>query len=451
MKRKIFLLLALMCLSFTLAVSVSAAQNNEFGAVETLDNIDLSKQNKDMGAKMVIVNANGEYHTYPSSYVLMDYHDSFYFDFNPISKALGETISKNSLIRFEVPSNITTIPYGGLSSCKNIVEIKFLEDSRLETAGGGAFYDNPELEVINLPASLKEFTGTQIFNMCYKLHTVTFAENSQLTKIPDSCFQHCRSLKKLVLPHSVTTIGNRLFDSSTGIEELYLSPNLVDFGSEHFAWKQSGTLKIFAPAQLFEGKDSVGIKDFSWWADDKCLPSMVIFITGTQAQAEAIVAKSTYHKLTNATVSPWDSTKTTDDYAPASGWAIVYGYSVCDAFYGEHQMAEGDGVSFVDYFSEIYIGNICTRQGCGIGVVKKTIAPIFAYLGVSTTEASDKNGKYSITVGYKVNYASYSEYLEYATLDFGFVAAVVTARCRQRTRAKLLLSHLAPLPTTILT
>jgi hypothetical protein len=58
--------------------------------------------------------------------------------------------------------------------------------------------------------------------------------------------------------------------------------------------------------------------------------------------------------------------------------------------------------------------------------VKKTIAPIFAYLGVSTTEASDKNGKYSITVGYKVNYNSYNEYLEYGELEFGFVASLVS-------------------------
>ena len=191
MKRKILLVLlivALIACLFTL--SVSAATTNEFGEVEALDNIDLSKQNKDMGAKMVIVNAKGEYHTYPSSYVLLDYSNSFYFDFNPISKALGEAITRDSLVRFEVPSNITNIPYGGLSACKKLVEIKFLEDSRLETAGGGAFYNNPVLEKINLPASLKEFTGTQIFNTCYKLHTVTFAENSQLTKIPDSCFQN---------------------------------------------------------------------------------------------------------------------------------------------------------------------------------------------------------------------------------------------------------------------
>jgi hypothetical protein len=137
-----------------------------------------------MGARMVIKNAKGEYHTYPSSYVLLDNSGSFSFDFNPISKALGETITKDSLIRFEVPSNITNIPYGGLSACKNLLEIRFLEDSRLETAGGGAFYNNPVLEKINLPASLKNFTGTQIFNMCYKLHTVTFAQNSSLQKSP---------------------------------------------------------------------------------------------------------------------------------------------------------------------------------------------------------------------------------------------------------------------------
>ncbi len=411
------------CLMLT--AFVSAATTNEFGEIESLENIDLKGMNEDTVARVVIVDSSGEFHTYPTSYITVK-GTTLGLNFSPITAALGETISKDNVIRIEVPSCIVTINYGGLSGFKNLVEIKFLEDSMLETVGGGGFYDNPVLEKINLPASLKEFTGTQIFNKCYALHTVTFAENSQLKKIPDNCFQNCTSLKKLVLPHSVTTLGNKLFDTATVLEEFYLSPNLVDFGAEHFAWKQSGVLKIFAPAQLFENKEAVGIVDFSWWNNDGCLPSMVIFITGTESQAQSIVLKSTYHKLTNAVVSQWDSNKTTDDYVPAKGWAIVYGYSVCDAFYGgEHILTGEDSAKVVDFLTEIRVGDICTREGCGMGTTSKVIAPIFEDLGISVSEKADANGKYSITRGYKINRGAYNEYLEYGVLEFGLVAAAV--------------------------
>ena len=426
MKRKILFLIAVMAMvACFMALGASAATTNEFGQAEALSNINLTNMNADTQARVVIVNANGEYHTYPTSYILTN-STTLAFNFSPITNALGETISKASIVRIEVPSNITNIAYAGLAQCAKLVEIKFFDDSALATVGGGGFYANPCLEKIYLPASLQEFTGTQIFNECPALHTVIFAENSQITTIPEYCFQNCTSLKKLVLPHSVTTLGKRLFDSATVIEELYLSPNLVDFGKEHFAWKQSGSLKIFAPAQLFENKETVGIVDFSWWENDKCLPSMAIFITGTKDQADAIVAKSTYHKLTNATVSKWDPSNTTDSYLPASGWAIVYDYGVCDAFYGgKHQLTGESTANVIDFFTEIKVGDLCTRKGCGAGTTEKTIAPIFENLGFSTSEIPDVTGKSSITLGYKINYDAYEEYLEYGTFEFGLVLSAV--------------------------
>ena len=426
--KKVFLLLSLMAITCCfLVMGVSAATTNEFGDAQTLANIDMNGMNTDTEARVVLRLSDGEYYTYPSAYIFRS-GAQLQFDYSPISKALGQSITSANVIRLEVPSNIVNIAYGGISGYSQLLEIRFLQDSSLETVGGGGFYNNPLLEKINLPSSLKEFTGTQIFNACYALHTVTFAENSQLTKIPDYCFQNCRALKKLVLPHSVTTLGNNLFDSSTGIEELYLSPNLVDFGKNHFAWKQSGTLKIYAPAKLFANKDSVGISDFSWWENDKCLPSMVIFMTGTEEQAKAIVSKSTYHKLTNATVSAWDEGEGEDGYVPQTGWAIVYGYGYCDAFFGgTHQMTGEENVKIVDYFSPISIGDICTREGCGKGVVSKTIAPVFQQsLGISVTEKPDANGKYSMTVGYVINRDAYNELCEYVNLEFGFVVSAVS-------------------------
>ena len=418
----VFVMVALCCL---LALGVCAASTNEFGEVEELADINLKNMSTDTEARMVIVDSKGEYHTFPTGYILTN-STILGLSFNSISAALGEAIGRGNIVRIEVPSNITDIGYGGLSQCEKLVEIKFLENSQLKTVGGGGFYANPLLERINLPASLEEFTGKQIFNMCYALHTVEFAPDSVIEALPDAMFQNCSSLKKLVIPSSVKTLGKRLFDSSTVIDELYLSANLIDFGTEHFAWKQSGVLKIYAPAQLFENKDSVGINDFSWWENDKCLPSMVIFLTGTEAQANAIVQKSTYHKLTNATVSLWESGRTTDSYVPQSGWAIVYGYSACDAFYGgEHMFTGVDSAKVIDFFTEIKVGDMCTRRDCGVGTVSAVIEPIFENLGFSVSEKADKNGKYSIALGYKINHQAYGEYLEYGYLKYGFVIGMV--------------------------
>ena len=431
MKKILLIIATSLALFCFLALGVSAASTNDFGEVEELSNIVMTNMCTDREARMVIKTADNEYHTFPSSYIFSN-TSQLQLNFNPITTALSETISKSSVIRLEVPSNISSIAYGGLSGFPNILEIRFLEDSTLTTVAGGGFYNNPLLEKINLPASLTEFTGTQIFNMCYALHTVTFAEDIKLEAIPDSCFQNCKSLKKLVLPHSIKKLGSRLFDSSTVIEELYLSPNLEDFGIEHFAWKQSGVLKIFAPAQLFASKDSVGILDFSWWNNDKCLPSMVIFLTGTEAQANAIVEKSTYHKLTNATVSKWDSGKTTDDYVPELGWAIVYDYGFCDAFFeGQHQISDSETVNVTDFYSQINIGKLCTRQGCIQGVVTKTIAPIFTYLGISTSTYTDNDGKYSVSVCYKIDREAYGEYISYSALSYGLVASALSVTGNQ--------------------
>ena len=195
--KKVFLLLSLMAITCCfLVMGVSAATTNEFGDAQTLANIDMNGMNTDTEARVVLRLSDGEYYTYPSAYIFRS-GAQLQFDYSPISKALGQSITSANVIRLEVPSNIVNIAYGGISGYSQLLEIRFLEDSSLETVGGGGFYNNPLLEKINLPSSLKEFTGTQIFNACYALHTVTFAENSQLTKIPDYCFQNCRALKSL--------------------------------------------------------------------------------------------------------------------------------------------------------------------------------------------------------------------------------------------------------------
>ena len=90
-------------------------------------------------------------------------------------------------------------------------------------------------------------------------------------------------------------------------------------------------------------------------------------------------------------------------------------------------MTGEESVKITDYFSPISVGDICTRNGCGKGIVSKKIEPVFKQLlGSSITEKPDANGKYSMTIGYAINRDAYNELCEYITLEFGFVVSAVS-------------------------
>lgn len=415
--------LALFCL---LALGVSAAATNEFGEVETIPNIDLTGMNRDTVARVVLVDANGEYHTYPSQYIVSE-NTKFYYNFKPINNALGTSYTKNSVVRIEVPDNITIATNcGDLCSATELVEIKFFPTSELHTLEYGCFYNNKKLQKLNIPKNVKTI-GTLIINHS-TLEELIFDDGFSAV-LPQDSFRGADGVKKVVFSNQMTSVGIQALNSTLGeeLEEFYMGASLLDLGTENMSYvKQS--VRLYIPAQFLSQVDEITVQTYSWWNSTACLPTGVIFFTGTRAQAEALIAKSTYDRLfcSTAELVAWDSSVADVDYAPAKGWRIVYNYGVCNAFYGgEHLLSNSDSAAVTDFYSEIKIGDLCTRQGCGQGTTTKTIAPIFTYLGVSTSTYADKNGGYSITVGYKVNYEAYLEYLDYGELLYGFVASAV--------------------------
>ncbi|MBO5027398.1 MAG: leucine-rich repeat protein [Clostridia bacterium] len=105
----------------------------------------------------------------------------------------------------------------------------------IETIGAGAFYGKSLLTSVTLPDGLKEIgdyafsytgitsveipvgvtkLGEGAFSYCYSLTEVKFAENSQLTEIPEGCFNSAFELESIALPKSVTYVGDYAFGAS---------------------------------------------------------------------------------------------------------------------------------------------------------------------------------------------------------------------------------------------
>lgn len=80
-----------------------------------------------------------------------------------------------------------------------------------------AFFGS-EVEKIEMPDSVKSLEKAVFFN-CRKLQKVKLSNS--LTEIPDSCFDSNTSLREIVIPDSVRTIGSYAFCSS-GLENIHL-------------------------------------------------------------------------------------------------------------------------------------------------------------------------------------------------------------------------------------
>ena len=67
--------------------------------------------------------------------------------------------------------------------------------------------------------------GVGPFTQCSKLNKVIFEENSQLTFIGVSTFRHCKALKEITIPPTVTYIGQSAF-GITGLTSITIPPSV---------------------------------------------------------------------------------------------------------------------------------------------------------------------------------------------------------------------------------
>ena len=452
MKKLLLALFLSLLISCFFVLCVSAAATNEFGTPETSDKIDLTGMAEDDDVYCVLFDGT-EYHTYPSRYIVTN-AAKMTWNFDKINAAFGTSYDKTSVIRLQVPAHVTTIPsfpstvygwsYANNSKIK-IVEVDFPKDSVVSTFEGATFEKCYELESIFIPNTVTTIKGTNNFNACRSLKSIVFEEGSQITSLPKNFLSGCKSLTEIVLPPSVTTIGSGFCGGDGAkITKLVLSPNLttvtggsmliaVGYGNaDHF-------IEIYMPGEIATGEGSTTSGNFIGRGNKGDLKKYVIYFTGTEAQAKALVQKySGDVSFFDANIVAYDPTKTngmdylgmdpyTTDITVNTNRVIVYGYSSCDAFYnGEHQMSGTQSVNVKSYFEAITIGDNCTRKECGNSVVTDTINPLFTYLGYSYTE-EPINGEYAMSQFYGINNENVARYEEAIGkgIELGIVVASV--------------------------
>ena len=152
--------------------------------------------------------------------------------------------------------NDLTLEKVNLFDMKN-VKLDLRNDERtkhLKIIGAEAFANCKELESIVLPNSITEI-GDCAFWQCSKLRSIEFSK--ELTNIANFAFYGCSKIDSLYLPEKISSIGYSSFAMCKNLRVVRLPPRNVD-------WKPIPTMVpgdrvIFKEATAFDGCNNIGV------------------------------------------------------------------------------------------------------------------------------------------------------------------------------------------------
>jgi hypothetical protein len=112
----------------------------------------------------------------------------------------------SSLKSLNIPASVT---YIGNYAFTGVGFDTFTIPSTIDSIGIFAF-SNSTLTSVTIPATLK-YLGRYAFQYCYTLKKATFTGLAQLSKIENGTFMLCAKLDSLILPSTITSIGDSAF------------------------------------------------------------------------------------------------------------------------------------------------------------------------------------------------------------------------------------------------
>lgn len=163
----------------------------------------------------------------------------------------GHSISDNSCVNCGQPASegldMVLISEGeytvsGIGTCTDteILIPTTYNDLPVVSVEASAFLNNTAITSVVLPDSITSI-GEKAFNGCESLTSVTFGKNSQLSSIGPGAFNYCYSLESITIPESVTSIGSEAFNYCCGLRSVTFGENsqLTSIGDGAFNWCES--------------------------------------------------------------------------------------------------------------------------------------------------------------------------------------------------------------------
>jgi hypothetical protein len=174
---------------------------------------------------------------------------------------IGRTVTA---ITAEDLAGVTSIGELIFASCKKLTAVTLPEG--LERIGDDAFH-NSGVKSIVIPDSVESLHTScfqrceqletahigngvnnwfnSVFYLCKKLSEVTFGENCKISTIPGSTFHGCEALSKIILPHTITKIGDSAFRGCSSLTSLVIPEGVTAISDAAFC--ETGLTSIVIP------------------------------------------------------------------------------------------------------------------------------------------------------------------------------------------------------------
>ena len=136
-----------------------------------------------------------------------------------------------SLTSVSLPNTITEISDRAFLLCKQLQSI--ILPSSLIKIQFGAFSYCVNLRTITIPNSVTELVGC--FVMCFKLESVVFQAGINLKTLWSAMFYGCISLKSIVIPVGIETIGTNCFAGTQSLTSITFPDTITSVASTAFS------------------------------------------------------------------------------------------------------------------------------------------------------------------------------------------------------------------------
>ena len=180
------------------------------------------------------------------------FNNQTYTDVKTVTvKKTGHSISGNSCVNCGQPASegldMVLISEGeytvsGIGTCTDteILIPTTYNGLPVVSVEASAFLNNTAITSVVLPDSITSI-GEKAFNGCESLTSVLFGKNSQLSSIGSGAFNYCYSLESITIPESVTSIGSDAFYYCYGLRSVTFGENsqLTSIGEGAFNWCES--------------------------------------------------------------------------------------------------------------------------------------------------------------------------------------------------------------------
>ena len=137
----------------------------------------------------------------------------------------------DSLKAITLPATLQTLGNQAFCYCDKVESVSFVGNNDVELSGESHFAEMPLLRSARLPNGLSTISRYMFYN-CKMLESIDLSRTT-VTEIPRMAFYRCHALTTIAFPATLTTIGSNAFEENN-ISRLQLNNGLVTIGSQAF-------------------------------------------------------------------------------------------------------------------------------------------------------------------------------------------------------------------------